>query len=355
MKFIHIADVHWNAVPDSTKPWAKEREAAIKDSFEAIISIIRYGEIPLLLIAGDLFHGQPRLKDLNEINQLFMTIPHTKIVIIAGSHDYIKENSHYNFFSWAENVTFLSSEDCSSVYFPNLNIEVHGFSYHTSEILEPLIDTITVPKNKRTHILLAYGGSEKHIPINKQALQLSNFDYIALGGIHKPSSLVGNKAAYPGSLEPLSRKEYGNHGYIAGELTESGLSITHVPLSKVKYISLVINIMPKTTNLELNALLKSEIEKRGSHNIYRFKLSGFYTPNYTIFNFEDLMVKYRIIDIIDETEPEYDFHGLYKEHRQDMIGLYIDALQKPDINSIEKKALYYGINALMQTTNEGKS
>lgn len=36
----------------------------------------------------------------------------------------------------------------------------------------------------------------------------------------------------------------------------------------------------------------------------------------------------------------------------DMIGFYIRALQKPDMSSVEKKALYYGIHALLQTTDE---
>ena len=35
-----------------------------------------------------------------------------------------------------------------------------------------------------------------------------------------------------------------------------------------------------------------------------------------------------------------------------MIGFYIQALQKENASPIEKKALYYGINALLHTTDE---
>ena len=35
-----------------------------------------------------------------------------------------------------------------------------------------------------------------------------------------------------------------------------------------------------------------------------------------------------------------------------MIGLYIQALQKDDMSAVEKKALYYGVNALLHTTDE---
>ena len=32
MKFIHTADIHWGMIPDSDKPWSRERAQAIKDT-----------------------------------------------------------------------------------------------------------------------------------------------------------------------------------------------------------------------------------------------------------------------------------------------------------------------------------
>ncbi len=80
-----------------------------------------------LFIAGDLFHRQPLLRDLKEVNYLFSTIPQTQVVIIAGNHDRIRKNSAVLSFSWASNVTFLESEDVSSVYFEDINTEVTAF------------------------------------------------------------------------------------------------------------------------------------------------------------------------------------------------------------------------------------
>lgn len=70
------------------------------------------------------------------------------------------------------------------------------------------------------------------------------------------------------------------------------------------------------------------------------------------FDLESLMMRYRIADILDESEPQYDFSALFEEHPSDMIGFYIRALQKPDMSPVEKKALYYGIHALLLTTDE---
>ena len=72
----------------------------------------------------------------------------------------------------------------------------------------------------------------------------------------------------------------------------------------------------------------------------------------TEFDLENLTSKFRIVEILDESEPQYDFSALFAEHPSDMIGFYIRALQKPDMSLVEKKALYYGIHALLQTTDE---
>ena len=62
--------------------------------------------------------------------------------------------------------------------------------------------------------------------------------------------------------------------------------------------------------------------------------------------------RFRIVDIRDDSEPQYDFAQLFAEHPSDMIGFFIRALQKENMSQIEKKALYYGINALIKTKDE---
>ena len=97
--------------------------------------------------------------------------------------------------------------------------------------------------------------------------------------------------------------------------------------------------------------MSQEIEKRGTEHIYRFRIRGMRDPDIS-FDLESLMMRYRIADILDESEPQYDFSALFAEHPSDMIGFYIQALQKPDMSPVEKKALYYGIHALLLTTDE---
>ena len=107
MRFIHMADEHLGSVPDSGCPWSAFRENEIWETFVRVIDQIREEKIELLLIAGDLFHRQPLMRELKEVNYLFSTLKKTKVVFIIGNHDYLKVDSYYLDFPWRENVTCL--------------------------------------------------------------------------------------------------------------------------------------------------------------------------------------------------------------------------------------------------------
>ena len=160
--------------------------------------------------------------------------------------------------------------------------------------------------------------------------------------------------AYCGSPEPLDMTETGPHGFFAGEIhpvTRRLTRLDFIPASALQYIPLAVTISRETTNGELSDRIAREIEKRGSQNIYRFRIRGMRDPDIE-FDLETLASRFRIAEIIDDSEPQYDFSALFAEHSSDMIGFFIQALQKEDMSPVEKKALHYGVNALLHTTDE---
>ena len=201
---------------------------------------------------------------------------------------------------------------------------------------------------------MAHGGDASHLPLNFNSLELSPFSYIALGHIHKPQVISEDKIAYCGSPEPLDLTETGVHGYFTGEIHPETHKLTHlefVPAATLQYLPLAVKVSRETTNMELADRIMAEIRKRGEENIYRFRLKGMRDPDIE-FDLSSLEAQFRIAEIIDDTEPDYDFSALFAEHSSDMIGFFIQALQKEDMSPVEKKALYYGVNALLHTTDE---
>ena len=129
IRFIHLADVHLGAVPDRDCPWSKEREDEIWETFRRVIASISKNPVDLLFIAGDLFHRQPLLRELKEVNYLFSTIPDTQVFLMAGNHDYLKRDSFYRTFQWEPNVVFFDSENAVTVKAYKVNAYVTGLSY----------------------------------------------------------------------------------------------------------------------------------------------------------------------------------------------------------------------------------
>ena len=68
MKFIHTADIHLGAEPDAGSSYTAKRPEELWNSFDRLLNICEEEQTDLLLIAGDLFHRQPLLKELKELD-----------------------------------------------------------------------------------------------------------------------------------------------------------------------------------------------------------------------------------------------------------------------------------------------
>lgn len=351
MKFIHIADVHLGAIPDSDMPWGKDREKEIWDSFHRIIEVCNEEKADLLLIAGDLFHRQPLVRELKEVNYYFSKLVTAQVILMAGNHDHIGARSTYPGFDWDEKVHMFYQDTLETFELPDINTEIYGFSYHVRDIMEPLYDCIRPIQNNKIHILLAHGGDEKDIPINKKKLMEAGFDYIALGHIHKPE-IINEKIAYSGSLEPLDKNETGEHGYIIGEVSiedqgKMKTTLRFVSNSIRRYIRLKLTITPKTTNGSLIDQAKDLITSNGIQNIYNIDLKGLRDESIH-FNKEAVKELGNILEVTDQTVPDYDFDTLYRENADNLIGMFIQRIKEyGNQDGVGKKALYYGIEALL--------
>ncbi len=352
MRFIHTGDIHLGAMPENRKEWAAERGDEIWATFEKLIKDIRVKPVELLIIAGDLFHRQPLLREIKEVNYLFSTIPNTKVILCAGNHDAIKKGSFYKEFQWSDNVVFFDSKNVESKEIPELNLCVYGLSYHQTEIEDSLYDHIIIDKPDMINILVAHGGDEKHIPINRKKVAMSGFDYVAMGHIHKPNIDERNKMAYCGSLEPIDVNDMGERGYIYGKINESGTEIQFVPYASRIYKEVSITVTPTTTNMEIREKLHDLLEENGVDNMYKVVLQGYRDPEFEV-NVEDIEMTGNIVSVLDQTEPDYDFEELYVDNKENILGLFINKyLDKGQLTEHEEKTLYYGTKALLDAMED---
>lgn len=345
MKFVHMSDIHLGAGKDTLKAIGINRYEEIWQTFRKAIDMAYKLKPDLLLITGDLFHREPLLKELREVNYILSELRDTHIVIVAGNHDYISEGSYYRSFKWSEHIDMITNEELTCIRYDDIKTTVYGMSYHTREIKDNIFDDI-VPDNDEINILMAHGGDEKHIPMDYKKILENGFDYVALGHIHKPKIYDEGKMAYAGSLEPTDINDCGERGMIVGEIKEDGISIKPIRVCKREYIHLEVDMTSDWTKYMLCDYVEDMIAKNGKENIYKLILKGQKSIDFDT----DLSSVYavgNIIDIEDTTVYTYDYDKLYDENEGNIIANMIDVLKGKD-----EKALFYGIKALHMASNK---
>ena len=349
MRFIHIADLHLGSSPEAEFLWGKNRAEEIWDSFAAVIDACNEKEIDLLLIAGDLFDRPPVWADLDRAAKLFARLTATEVVMIAGASDYITEDSPWKTYPWQSWVHMLSDKHCMNVQLGNINTSVHGCSYYAPTEGKPYLEDARPDKESEYQILLGYTGDDNHMPADLSELSEKGFDYIALG--YEASVMQSMHMAYAGSLEPLSVQETGKHGFILGEINEDSTTIRFVPFACREYINIKVRLSSDITEDELEEKLTVAINQYGRDNIFTISLEGRYQPKEP-YDRARLLALGNVADVKDGTMPDYNLVALLDEHKDDMIGMYLEEFLKEPAGTREQKALYCGLEALLNAVQK---
>lgn len=351
MRFIHIADVHLGASPDAGSAYAPLRAGELWTSLERIVDLCRDEEIELLLIAGDLFHRQPLLRELKEVNGLFLRLEKTQVVLCAGNHDYLKKDSYYRTFPWAEHVHMILGSELEAVELPGIGAAVYGFSYMSREMQGQPYKGKRAKGLQPAEILMIHGGDERHVPVKKDEAVALGYDYVALGHIHKPQNIVPGKMAYCGALEPVDCNDTGKHGYICGEITDKKCRIKFVPSAARQYIHTEVRAEGGMSGSELKERIKAVIERGGRENIYKIMITGFRSPDIR-FDLRAMDVYGNIIELIDDTKPSYDFAKIKRQNEDNLLGEFIRQLEGCGEDSLQYRAMCEGVQALMETRRD---
>ena len=354
MRFMHMADVHLGAAPDHGFVWAKDRGREIWESFRRAITDANEKKVDLLLIAGDLFHRPPKMQELDEVNYLFSTLEKTMVVLMAGNHDYLQPGCPYLNYKWNENVICLFAPECERVRLPELKTEIYGFSYYRQEITRGLYDDLHAEKSEYFKILLAHGGDAEHIPLKKERLMQSGFDYIALGHIHKPQIYIKDRAMYAGALEPIDCNDPGPHGYVIGDVHRKKLKLSFVDTGSRQYCQEEIVLEDTDTTFSVREKIAERIRQKGSQHMYRILLTGQRHPKFAP-DIREYLKCGRIVEIQDRSVPAFHLEELRRQYQGQLIGAYIESFMHRDDTEgvdqeqslVEKKALAYGLEALL--------
>ena len=352
MKFIHIADMHFD------KPFtvleknglAENRRLEQRNAFHKMIEYIKENNIDYLFIAGDLYeHEYIRKSTIEYINNCFKTIENTMIYIAPGNHDPYVHNSYYKQFEWNKNVKIFTNLE--KIEKENMDIYGCGFTDFFS-------DEVKLPQNldkEKFNILLMHAdlnGSTKnvgsHNPILETTFKNSEFDYAALGHIHK-RNMQNLKMVYPGSTIAGGFDELGCHGMIEGniDVESKKVAIQFIPLDEKEFIKEEIDISNIYSKEEL--IEKINLTERDEKGYYEYVLAG--DKNIEIDTNE--ILKYiddkKVIKIKDVSTLQYNLEEIAKE--RNLKGIFVKELldqMKEDQSNKEEilRVIEIGLNAM---------
>ena len=356
MKFVHIADMHFDSpfVNLSDKDiLGNLRRLQQRKVFKKVIDYIKESDIEYLFISGDLYeHKYVKQSTIEYINNLFKEIPNTEIFISPGNHDPYIKNSYYNNFAWSENVKIFEAK-IERVEKENINI--YGYGFDDFYCTDCGIEDFSLNNNNKINILVMHGTldgasleEKQYNSVTRRMLQEKQFDYIALGHIHKPD--YSSNIVYPGSTVSLGFDELGEHGMIVGEIRKDDLQLDFIPLDDEEFKEIEIDVSEILSKEELIEKI-NQLEILNNQYI-KVILVG--NRNFEINRYD--IIKYieneRIIKIKDHTRIAYNLEKISNENT--LKGLFakemLEKLNKNELDDEEKeiieKAIEIGLEAL---------
>ncbi len=337
MKFVHIADMHFDS-PFTTLSdkgnLGEKRRIEQRKIFKKVIEYIKENNIEDLFISGDLYeHKYIRRTTIEYINNLFKEIPETKIFISPGNHDPYLKKSYYNDFKWNNNVKIFNSQ-IEKVELEN--VDIYGYGFDDFYCSDTKIEELEIENSEKINILIIHGTldganleDKQYNSMNKKMLEEKGFNYIALGHIHKTNYSEKEKIIYPGSTISLGFDELGEHGMIAGEITKQENKIEFIKLDETEFVEYELDCTEIQSIEEL--IEKINNIKIEENKLYKIILIGKRNFEINIYNLYKYDLNEKIIKIKNQTKPNYDIEKISKKNT--LKGLFV----KEILQEINKK------------------
>ncbi|WHZ04450.1 DNA repair exonuclease [Neobacillus sp. YX16] len=275
ISFIHAADLHLDSPMVGLKHLPANILSRVREStFTALGKLTAAAidnNVDFVILAGDLYDGEDRSlraqsRFRNEMKKLSQKgIP---VYVIHGNHDHL--NGSWVHLDMPSNVHFFSSDVEMKIFHTKRGEKVHlyGFSYLQRHILDKRIDDYQKQEHADFHIGILHGNEgggtdhDNYAPFTIKDLHEKEFDYWALGHIHKRTILSETPPIiYPGNLQGRNKKEVGVKGCYCITLNELEAKKEFVATSDVVWEEVTVHAASAQSFQEIFQLCQITIER----------------------------------------------------------------------------------------------
>ena len=197
LSFLHAADLHLDSPLKRLEAYegAPDIEEIRGATRQALINLVDYTiteQVPLVLIAGDLYDGDwpdfgTGLFFSQQMQRLFQT--EVQVAIVCGNHD--AQNKMTKTLVMPDNVKILSARKPETIIYEDIHIAVHGQSYATAATTQNLAAAYPQPLHGMVNVGLLHcliagtTGHQPYAPCSLDDLAAKGYEYWALGHVHE--------------------------------------------------------------------------------------------------------------------------------------------------------------------------
>ncbi len=334
MKFVHVADMHFDAPfisLNSRENLGEKRRMEQRNSFRKMIDYIKDNKIGYLFISGDLYEQEyVKRSTIEFISKCFDEIPNTKIFISPGNHDPYIKNSYYNNYEFGENV-FIFSNSRIERYEDDV-VNIYGIAFNGFYMENGPLDNTILPYSNKLNVLITHldlNGTKddegfSYNPVSETKLSSIGFDYCAIGHIHKKRIDEKSKICYPGSMISLGFDEQGTHGMIVGDITKTETHLEFVELDDRNFDEIEINVT--NCNSQEDIVDRIVTYAFDEMTMYKVNLIGNRSFEVNTRKILRLLENTNVLKVADKTSLGYDLERIVKE--KNIKGLFVKEVLK---------------------------
>lgn len=337
MKFIHLADVHLADSFNFDKSLSKKIREASWQSLSNILNSNK--DVDFALIAGDLFERSYfTASDFKRLFKIFEDFS-KDIYYVSGNHDYFDSYNSIFLENSPENFHVFGSENLE--VFEKDKLRVYGISYK-DRIFSKDLDLAIKLDDEFFNIFLIHGDVDReesnYFSLNSKIMIETNFDYIAMGHIHKAHSL--NNIYYPGSVEPHDFTDIYDYGYIR---YDDG-KVNFFDSSILKFYDFKLDFRDFDNEEDLLSYINHKLKNK--KNIVRIEISSDKDIDQKFIR-NNIDAIYKEIHIKEKKDLSY----MVRLFPNSLLSLYAKKFDSPK-NEIENLALEMGLDAILRSKDD---
>jgi len=276
LKFIHAADIHIDSpligLENYESAPVEEIRGATRKALNNLINLAIEEKVSFVIISGDMYDGD--WKDYNTglflLSRLSkLTSKGISVFIVKGNHD--AESKISRELKLPNGINMFSSKKPETFILKELNTAIHGQSFATRAVTEDLASSYPMPVPGMLNIGVLHTsvngreGHENYAPCSLSTLKSKNYDYWALGHIHKREILSEKPwIVFSGNTQGRHIRETGAKGCMlvtADTEAHSVVSVEFKALHALVWSFITIDISGISETTEVVEAVSLNIEK----------------------------------------------------------------------------------------------